>query len=325
MDKVSPLQAGFCRAFAQPGVGLAEIAWRWSFGVVALALVATAVLLYLDTIPVNEVELLALRSRSPWLVADALAHIFRGSGVTLAKMFLVLAPALTVFWIAVASLGRGITLASLFAQYAALPRKASLVGLHFMRAALGLAALIGYIGAAVIAQWAAASVSADRPATFLLVFAVVVLLVGILHSRIAWFLLLATLFAVRDRRHTFAAIAEAVRLFRRRSGDFFAVGTVFLGIKLFLLCAATAFALLPLLLIGRAPGWLLIAMVGLVTVIYFAATDFLFIARVAAYVAVVEDDRAPTPALPPSPLEGPSSAVAPLFQPAGPELAAEGQ
>jgi hypothetical protein len=224
----------------------------------------------------------------------------------------------------VASLGRGVTLAALFEPNFAMARKASLVGLHFLRAALGLAASIGYIGAAVIAQWVAASTSADRPATFLLVFAVVVLMVGILHSRIAWFLLLATLFAVRDRRHTFAAIAEAIRLFRRRSADFFAVGTVFLGIKLFLFCAATAFGLVPLLLVGRVPGWLVIAMVGLVTIIYFAVADFLFIARLAAYVAVVEDDRAPTPAFPPPPLEAPSNTAAPLFQPAGPELAAEG-
>jgi len=324
MDKVSPIQAGFRRVFAQPGLALAEIAWRWSFGVAALALVAASVLLYLDTIPVSEVELLALRSRSPWLVADALAHIFRGSGVKLVKMFLVLAPALAVLWIAVASLGRGATLAALFEPNSAMARQASLVGLHFLRAALGLATFIGYIGAAIIAQWAAAMASAGRPATFLLVFAVVVLLVGILHSRIAWFLLLATLFAVRDRRYTFVAIAEAIRLFRRRSADFYAVGPVFLGIKLFLFCAATAFGLVPVLLIGRVPGWFVIAMVGLVTVIYFAAADFLFVARVAAYVAVVEDDRAPTPALPPLPLEGPSNPVAPLFQPAGPELAAEG-
>ncbi|MFZ3211271.1 MAG: hypothetical protein WA188_07125 [Terriglobales bacterium] len=36
----SPISEGFRRAFREPTIVLAEIAWRWSFGLAALALVA---------------------------------------------------------------------------------------------------------------------------------------------------------------------------------------------------------------------------------------------------------------------------------------------
>jgi len=315
VDRAFPIRAGFRAVLRQPRIVLAEIAWRWTFGLAAASLVTASVLLYLDTTPVSDVELLALRSRTPWLVADALGHIFRGSGVKLVRMFLILAPALVVLWIAVASLGRGIILQPLFAGAAGPARKSSLLGLHFLRAALGTAALIGYSGAVIIAGSVTSSSPADRLAVFLLVLVLLSLLIATLRSRVGWFLLLATLFAVRDRRDTFAAIAEAVRLFRRRSADFVTLGMVFFVVRLFLFSTAGAFAMVPLLLIGRAPGWLVVGLVVLVALIYFALADFLFIARLAAYVAVAEDDRAQTLAPLPLPVEAPSSSVAPLAAP----------
>jgi hypothetical protein len=187
--------------------------------------------------------------------------------------------------------------------------------LHFLRATLGVAALLGYFGASIIAWSVATSRPAGRLAVFLLVFVVLSALIALLRSRIGWFLLLATLFSVRDRRDTFGAIADAVRLFRRRSPDLVTVGTVSLLVRLLVFSAALGLGLVPVLLIGRVPGWLVIAMVGLVTVIYFAAADFLFIARLAAYVAVAEDDRASTLAPLPLPEEAPSGTAAPLAAP----------
>src|SRR5579864_2375990 len=102
----SPTAAAFRAAFRRPSVSLAEIMWRWSAGGTATALFVFGVLEYLHTLPVTNVELLFLRSRHPYLVAEAIAHILRGSLNRVVLATLLAAPMLCGLWIAAASIGR---------------------------------------------------------------------------------------------------------------------------------------------------------------------------------------------------------------------------
>ncbi len=99
-----PISEGFRTAFREPAIVLAEIAWRWSFGLAALALAAGSLFAYLATLPVTGIELLAAAQRHPrWLIADAIGHMLRG-GPRLVMAAAIVLPAIFVLWIAAATL-----------------------------------------------------------------------------------------------------------------------------------------------------------------------------------------------------------------------------
>src|SRR6266478_3272911 len=53
MKRRSPTLEGFQALFRLPALGLAEIAWRWSFGLAVTALLAFSFREYLSTLPVT--------------------------------------------------------------------------------------------------------------------------------------------------------------------------------------------------------------------------------------------------------------------------------
>src|SRR5580704_11315997 len=78
MPRISPTLEGFRAAFRRPSLTLAEITWRWAVGGTGAALFLFALFEYLDTLPVTDRELLFLKTRNPYLMAEAIAHILRG-------------------------------------------------------------------------------------------------------------------------------------------------------------------------------------------------------------------------------------------------------
>jgi hypothetical protein len=301
----SPVTDGFRTAFREPVIVRAEIAWRWSFGLAAVALAAGSLFAYLATLPVSKFELMALRGHPRWLIADAAGHILHGSPRLVMAVAIVL-PAIFVLWIAAATVGRAATLKALLRR----ERRVALspqLGLNFLRASVTLAALIGCLGAAILAGRAAAGPDDTRPGVFLLVFVVLGTAVAIVRSRVNWFLCLGAIPAARDGHDTFTAICEAAGLFRRHPGKFAGAGAVFGTIHGVLFAFCTVVCLLALSLADKVPPAATAFLLTVITLAYFAAVDFLYIARLAAYVAIDENDCTPPPAavapepLPPAP------------------------
>jgi hypothetical protein len=316
----SPTLEGFRTIVRRPVVSLAEIAWRWSFGAAAVALFAFALLEYLDALPVSNLDGMLLRSRYPTLVLKSLAHIVRGSGLRVVLALLVLLLALTVLWVVVASIGRGVTLDAvvdhIHERAASMDGKLSiwergitevtpdvvanaggfapvswrfrsLTGLHLLRAALALAACAGGLGAFFLGTF----VSTDahlRPGVVLLLSLVSLFIVWLVWSSLSWFLSLAAVFVVRQGRDTFDALEAAVEVFRDRAGPFIAVGTWFGLTHLVVFIVATSVVTLPLAFAQTIPiGYVLVALLVL-TLAYFAIVDSLYIGRLAGYVAILE-------------------------------------
>lgn len=117
MKPRSPTLEGFRAIFRRPSFGLAEIAWRWSFGVAAALLLAFSFFTFLDTLPVGKSDLLLLRSRQPFLIFRAMAHIVRGSAFRAVGAGIVLALTLGAAWIVLASFGRAATVNALIAYF----------------------------------------------------------------------------------------------------------------------------------------------------------------------------------------------------------------
>src|SRR5205823_2638253 len=138
-----------------PSLVLVEIAWRWSFAGAAWALVGFTLFEYLRTLPVSNIDLLLLRTRHPFLIAQAISHILRGSGFRLGKSTIIVFLAVTILWIVLASVGRSVTLKAMLHNVHSGTGARSLLGLNFLRAALMVAAVLATVGALILAGFAA--------------------------------------------------------------------------------------------------------------------------------------------------------------------------
>ena len=291
MAQGSPFRYGIRRAAGDPALVLAELGWRWAFGAAAMTISAYALGRVLATTHLSNADLLALRSRTPALVADALTHILHDAWPGLVAVSAILLPSLTVLWILAATLGRAATLQALRNLEKAAVR--SILGLSFLRAALAVAGVLAWLAAFIVARLAAAQVERNSPGVFLLVFLALSFLVSILWSVLNWYLSVAPVFAVGDGRDSLGAMAEATRAVRSNRRAFSSVSSVFGFLRLFALVMATIAGLMPLALAGTAPSGVVLALMGLVALGYFAFADVLYIARLAAYVKIVEDSRQP--------------------------------
>ena len=336
---ISPTAEGFRAAFRRPSLTLAEIMWRWTAGATAAALFVFGLFEYLDTLPVTNGELLFLRTRHPYLVGEAIAHILRGSLNRAVMAGLLAALMLAVLWIVAASVGRIATVRALLDYFrrdgnvatgvvpndgegdvasnvskngvrASLP---ALLRLNFLRAAVALAAVFGFVGAAILAGFASPDAN-PRPGLAFLLFLPLAGLICWVWWALNWLLSLADMFAVRDAEDAVGAIASAVGFCRERTGAVFAVSTWTGLAHLVAFVGATTVASMPLGFAGVVPWRLVVAGMILVTLAYFAFADWLYMARLAGYVCIAEIPQALLAPLPSAPRPVPPPVSAPPVQ-----------
>lgn len=341
MLRVSPTAEGFRAAFRRPAFTLAEISWRWVVGATAGTLFLFGLFQYLDTLPVTSGELLFLRSRQPYLIAQALAHIFRGSLSRLVIAGLVAAILLGLLWMIAGSLGRIATVRGVLDYFRTdiAPRLpitdagsdtfsdagdrapsgafSALFRLNFLRASVALATVFGFFGATILAGF----VSPDahpRPGLAFLLFLPLAALVCLIWFALNWLLSLAGMFAVRDGEDVMGAVSAAVTFCRERTGPVLAVSTWTGLAHLTAFVAATTVISMPLGLAGLLPLRLVLLGVGLLSLGYFVLIDWLYMARLAGYVCIAET---PEELLKPPPIPRPVPTLSPSVpQPAPPPL-----
>src|SRR6266576_2417927 len=318
----SPTIEGFRSIFRRPALPLAEVAWRWSFGAAAFVLIGLGVLEYLDSLPVSPTDMLMLRTGHPMLVSNALSHIARGSGFRLVLAFVFLFSTLAILWILVASIGRAATLDALIIYIRKQARTAlkqvpgitidippsevvelssgwrlrSLAGLHFLRAALALAACAGCLGAMILAGFVSSQSNPQPGLVFFLALALMLLL-WIAWSSVSWLLSLASIFVVSRGQDTFGALSASVGLCRDRFGPVVAVGIWFGVVHIVLFVLATSVVTFPLAFAQVLPAPIVLTAVLLLTLVYFAIVDTLYIGRMAGYVAILEAPPIPVPSV----------------------------
>lgn len=323
---ISPTAEGFRAAFRRPSFTLAEIMWRWTAGATAAALFVFGLFEYLNTLPVTNGELLFLRTRHPYLVGEAIAHILRGTlnRVVIAGLFAALT--LGVLWIVAASVGRIATVCGLLEYFrrdltgsvatdhdgASLP---ALVRLNFLRAAVAVAAVVGFAGASIVAGFASPANNPQPGVAFFLFLPLAALICWVWWA-LNWLLSLAGMFAVRDGEDAVGAISAVVAFCRERTGPVFAVSTWTGLAHLVAFVGASVAVSMPLAFAGVVPWRLLVLGMAFVTLAYFAVADWLYMARLAGYVCIAETPEALLKPLlkplPPAPLPLPPPVTAPL-------------
>lgn len=184
----------------------------------------------------------------------------------------------------------------------------SLLRLNFLRAAVALAAILGFVGVLILVQMVAASLASNKTATdvangsvpppnpgaglaFLLFFPLTGL-VFLAWSTLNWVLSLAGMFAVsRDGdapRDAMSALSSAVGFCRERAGPVFAVSTWTGLAHLTLFVVATTAVSIPLSFAPIVPRRVVLIAVILVTMAYFAVADWFYVVRLAGYVCIAE-------------------------------------
>lgn len=307
---ISPTAEGFRATLRRPSFTFAEIAWRWVVGGTALALFFFGLFEYLNTLPVTSGEMLFLRSRQPYLVAQAIAHILRGGWNRAVLSLLLAALLVSLLWMVAASLGRIATVRALVEYFrsaawrARIPgpsqdsvtevaastpkgRLIPLVRLNFLRVALGVATILGLLAADIIAGFASPAKDPQPGLAFMLFLpmAVLILLVG---WALNWFLSVAGMFAVRDDGDSLDAISSAVGLCRERTGAVLAVSSWTGLAHLVVFVGATTIVSMVLGFAPLLPWRLILLVVTFLTTAYFAVVDWLYMARLAGYVCIVE-------------------------------------
>lgn len=272
--------------------------WRWSFGTAAALLLTLTLFEYLDTLPVTPADILLLKSRHPVLVSRTIAHIFSGSSLRFVEALIALFVTLAAAWVIVASLGRAATLKALLGHFrgedstssSETPSRwhlRSLVGLNFFRVAGTLAAAAACLAPLAFTN-AISRPNPPAPGAAFLILMATLMLVGLAWSVINWFLSLAAVFVIADGCNTFGAISAAADLCRARAGPVFAAGTWFGLAHIGGFAVASWVVMLPLGAAGLLPVGVILIGVALVTLLYFAFADFLYMARLAAYVAILQ-------------------------------------
>jgi hypothetical protein len=274
--------------------------WRWTVGAVASSLFLFGLVEYLGMLSVNNVDAALLRTRQPLLVANAIRHILRGRLDRAVFTALAGALAVSVLWIIAGSIGRAATIRALLDSFrektvrnasTEIPNSSasfrSLSGLNFLRVAAVQAAIFSFLGTAILATFASSDAN-PQPGLVFIIFIPLAAFICLVWQALNWLLSLASIFAVRDGADALAALSAAVALLRERTGSVAAVST-WMGLAHFVAFSAAASAIsLPLAFIQVAPARLLIAIVILITLAYFAIVDWLYIARLAAYICIAE-------------------------------------
>ncbi len=300
------IRFGFRTVRENSALIFAEIAWRWAFGAAAWILIILTLRIILEGIDVSAAEVALARSNDAYLIADAVVRILLQVLPRLAHAILIVLPAVSVFWIATATIGRAATLHSLLGvpetpqrvflsgaedrasgrfprEHPRLSRTTStlsLIGVNVIRTVFTLATLLAFFGTVLLVS---ARFTPGLAPVLLLAWLCLAFLVGCLWGIVNWFLTLAPIFIVRDGLGLWKAVSASLGLYRDASREYLAIASwfgLFRGAALLFAVAAGSVVV--------ASGSVRLALAGsmVVALAYLAFADYLYVARLAAFVVL---------------------------------------
>jgi hypothetical protein len=269
-----------------------EILWRFSFGACALLLAGTWIVRFLTGLHPTDADVAALTGGNRDFAALALLHILQGTGPSIARAMIIVIPGLSLFWMLFASWGRAATLRNLFMSHSGAPATnfSPILGLNFLRVLCLLLMVVAVFTALLGASYLSISISSqpDQPNLLIYFLIVLVTLPVILGSWLAinWMLSIAPIFCVMGNLGTFSSISATRRAVRLHRGRFAAVSSAYGALRLVVLLAVIAATTIAALVTAAAGVKAVTAVVVLLTLAYLAFADFLYVARLAAYIEV---------------------------------------
>ena len=267
---------------------------------------------YFDSLPVGTRDLLFLDSGQPTLIGKALAHIFRGSSLRLAIGTIVVVASAGLAWTIVGAIGRSAslraigdyvseTLGSAKDEHPA-PAVRSLVGINLLRLVLALATFVACIGAFVLPARVFAAYH-PKPGPLFLWTLLLLSIVTFIWLTLNWTLSLAAVFAVRDGKDSFGAMAAAARFSCERSGGLWAINFWFgmMHATVFVIGTTVASSILGMAQV--LPVRLVLSAILVITLLYFVVADAIHVGRMAAWFCLAEVPAIPGMTAAPQPID----------------------
>ena len=282
-----------------PGVVIGEIIWRWLFGATALVLVIVGLHTYFLNIEISEAEYRGIKSLEPFTWLAIAVRVFSAVLSGIRAIGPILIPSLTLLWIALATVGRSLTVRSL-ASKESHTNWLSLTALNFFRALMLYASLLAFFGIGVFAG-NFFDPQIDLPA-LVLIQVIALLLLAFIWSIVNWYVSNAAIFAAKDAAGLKQSFEGAARLYSAGLGR---IGTAFSVLRTIAVIFATFVSLAFAAELANGHRRRPIAAIIVVTLAYFAFCDFLYMWRLACYLSLTDPACKP-PALNPPVGERPS-------------------
>jgi hypothetical protein len=279
----NPITQGLRAVTRDPAIFLVEILWRWSFAVLACMLVAGVGMMLLGPLHVGKAWDTAWSSRDPQRIGQFLVVILLLLGTKLIIVALAVPLAIALLWGILAALGRFVTVKRLRSGLTSL-RFRTVFALQLLRGLVSWFAIIllfaTTLGEALIAT---RGTQPDLVLYYLMVMPSVVL-IGVSWLILNWYLSLAAIFG-REEQSLRGAFRQARQTVRQQRSDFAGTGFVFLLFRTVILLIALAICGLTSGMAGTTPQSYFV-LLTVVSLVYFAVADFLYMARMAAYLAL---------------------------------------
>jgi len=274
---------GLRAARRDPALFLLEILWRWSFTAIALFLVSCAAFLLLNREQMNSLGQ-AVISKDPRMVGLSLFWTWLLLGKKAIAAVVAVPFVIAFVWTWLAAPVRRIIVSRL---RAAPPlRFRPMLALQMLRAFAFWVAYLLLAGAVALAIHFASQRKSD-PSTFYGVAAPSVVLIGLIWLGLNWYLTMTAIFGQKDQSFL-AAFRQARQTVQRQRSDFAGTAFVFFLFRLVVLLVAVAICGLNSRMVGAEPRTYVILLV-VVLLLYSVISCFLYIARVAAYLALAAE------------------------------------
>lgn len=279
----NPITQGLRAVTRDPVIFLVEILWRWSFALLACLLVIGVGMMLLGPLHIGKAWDTAWGSRDPQRIGQVLVAIVLLLGVKLIIAALAVPLTIALLWSILAALGRFVTVKRLRSGLTSL-RFGTVFALQLLRGLVSWFSLVllfaTTLGEALIAT---RGPKPDLVLYYLIVMPSVIL-IGVFWLTVNWYLSLAAIFG-REGQSVRGAFRQARQTVRQQRSDFAGTGFVFLLFRVVILLMATAICGLTSGMAGTAPQSYFVLLV-VVSLAYFAVADFLYMARMAAYLAL---------------------------------------
>ena len=280
----NPITQGLSAVIRDPAILLVEILWRWSFALLACLLVVGVGLTLLGPLHMGRAWDSAWQSRDPQKMAQLIVAVVLLLGVKVIMIATLGVPlAIALIWGILSVLGRFVTVKRLRAGLTSLGF-GSIFALQLLR---GFVAWFSFVLllAAMIGEMLIAT---HGPKPDLLLYYLMmlpsVILISAFWLTVNWYLSLAAIFGREDQSFR-GALRQARQTIRQQRSDFAGTGFVFLLFRIVVLLIATAICGLTSGMVGSSPqGYFVLLMI--VSLAYLAVADFLYMARMAAYLAL---------------------------------------
>jgi len=280
----NPITQGLRAVTRDPAIFLVEILWRWSFAILACLLVAGVGVMLLGPLHVGHAWDTAWRSRDPQRMGQLVLAVLLLLGMKAIVIAAIAVPlSIALLWGIFSALGRFVTVKRLRTGLTSL-RFRSIFALQLLRAFIGWLCLVLLFAA----MFGEALIATRGPQPDLLLYYLMVLpsvvVISSFWLTVNWYFSLAAIFG-REGQSFRGALRQARQTVRQQRSDFAGTGFVFLLFRVVILLIATAICGLTSGMVGSSPQSYFTLLI-IVSLAYFAIADFLYMARMAAYLAL---------------------------------------